>query len=164
MYHRSALLSAVMLLAACGASTPPANTVNAVETAGPAAPANAAGPAPAAIATATTGIETPPAAELQAAMNSISDPQLAAQVAPDGDYDAAECVVHIGQFEPVPAAQEAALTRATAAWRARVVRELGETGAAQMIGSSVNPLQPTPPALRRAAVVWCLANAPRNQG
>ncbi len=159
MPRRSAALSTALLLAACGAPTP-VNTDNAV------APANVAEPAPPANATAAApiGIAAPPAAELQAAMNSISDPQLAAQVAPDGAYEAAECVVHIGQFEPVPAGQEAALTRASAAWRASIVRELGETGAAQMIGSSVNPLQPTPPALRQAAVAWCLANAPRNQG
>lgn len=153
-----------MLLAACGASTPAANTGNAVGTDNATGPANAAGPAPAvnAAAAAATGIETPPAAELQAAMNGITDPQLAAQVAPDGAYEAAECVVHIGQFERVPAGQEAVLTRAAAAWRAAVVRELGETSAAQLIGSSVNPLQPTPPPLRQAAVAWCVANAPRN--
>lgn len=159
---RYATLPAALLLAACAGSTPPANQANSADAV---MPANVSEPAPAAnVAAAPAGIEAPPAAELQAAMNSISDPQLAAQVAPDGDYDAAECVVHIGQFEPAPASLEPALTRAAAAWRARVVRELGETSAAQLIGSSVNPLQPTPPALRQAAVAWCLANAPRNQG
>lgn len=161
MHLRITLLAAAMLLAACGARAPApsANESNAT------APVPATAPAAAANgSTAATGIETPPAAELQTALNSITDPQLAAQVAPDGAYDAADCVVHIGQFEPVPARQEAALAAAAAAWRASVVRELGEDGAAQLIGSSVNPLQPTPAALRRAAVAWCVANAPRNQG
>jgi hypothetical protein len=159
MTSRLAILAATTFLAGCASGAPSANIGNEAQAdAIQGAPANSA--AANSAAAAAGAIQVPTAAELRAAMATITDEQLAAQVAPDGDYDAAECVVHIALLEPVPAGLEQALDRAGAAWRARVVRELGEEGAAQMIGSSVNPLTPTPPALRQAAAAWCLANAP----
>jgi hypothetical protein len=97
---------------------------------------------------------------LEAAMDGISDPQHAAQVAPDGDYDGADCIVHIGQLSHVPPERQASLAAASAAWRRSLVRAHGAEGAAQLIGSTVNMLAPTPTVLREAAVVWCIANAP----
>ena len=108
------------------------------------------------------GLTVPSPDELQAALAGIDDPQLRQQVAPDGSYDAADCVVHIGQMDPVPVGQQEALDNASDAWRRGLARELGgETEANQMIGSSVNMLQPTPAPLRQAAVAWCVDNAPR---
>ena len=108
------------------------------------------------------GLTVPSPDELQAALAGIDDPQLRQQVAPDGSYDAADCVVHIGQMDPVPVGQQEALDNASDAWRRGLARELGgETEANQMIGSSVNMLQPTPVPLRQAAVAWCVDNAPR---
>ena len=108
------------------------------------------------------GLIVPPRDELQAALAGIDDPQLRQQVAPDGSYDAADCVVHIGQMDPVPVGQQEALDNASDAWRRGLARELGgETEANQMIGSSANMLQPTPAPLRQAAVAWCVDNAPR---
>jgi hypothetical protein len=130
-----------------------AREINAQDSANRVPAANAATPASANRGPAArAGILVPPASELASAMRGVTDPQLAAQVAPDGDYDAAECVVHLGHIGAVPASQQPVLDRAAAAWRSDLVRELGETGAAQMIGSSVNMLEPTPPALRMAAI------------
>jgi hypothetical protein len=72
----------------------------------------------------------------------------------DQDAQGAGCVVFLGQAEP----RLPFYAQASAAWRAGLVRRLGEDGAAQLIGSSVNPLQDTPAAARRAAVVWCAAH------
>jgi hypothetical protein len=162
---------AAFCLASCGGGAGPANESAASRNAGNAGNGATIAAAPAGNASAGSGrqeraaansiIETPPRAELETALRTIEDPQLAAQVAPDGSYEGTECVVHLGQIEPVPAGAEPALERAIAAWRRAVIRELGgENEANQMIGSSVNMLAPTPPALRRAAVAWCLANAP----
>jgi hypothetical protein len=161
---RIAAVCATLLLAACGgASAPsPANRSEAARSGNEAlSGANAASPAPPTqSASARAGIVVPATSELAAAMHGISDPQLAAQVAPDGNYDAAECVVHLGQAGPVPAGQRPVLDRASAAWRASLVHELGEAGAAQMIGSSVSMLESTPPALRMAAIAWCVDHVP----
>jgi hypothetical protein len=106
-------------------------------------------------------IPTPSRAVLQRAMRGL-DPQLADQVRPDADYDATECVVLLGLYrDGAPARQRASIDRASRVWRARVVRELGNQGANQMIGSSVNPLLPTPRPLQQAAAAWCVAHAPR---
>lgn len=165
---RMAACCATLLLAACGGAAPgpAANRAEAPRGGNEAiAGANAVSPAPAAqTESAQIGIVVPPASELAAAMRGIGDPQLAAQVAPDGDYDAAECVVHIGQAGPVTANQQPVLDRVASAWRASLVHELGETGAAQMIGSSVNMLEPTPPALRMAAIAWCIDHVPATMG
>lgn len=81
------------------------------------------------------------------------------RVGPDRMSQAMNCVVHIGQIT-TPANERAALDRASAAWRAALVRETNEQEAAQLIGSSVNMLADTPAAERQAAVGWCVANAP----
>jgi hypothetical protein len=107
-------------------------------------------------------IATPPRAVLERAVRSIHDPQLAAEVRPGRRYGAADCVVLLALYRPhANAAQRKAIDRAKKAWRAAVVRELGETDAEQMIGSSVNPLVPTPLPLRQAAAAWCAAHAPK---
>jgi hypothetical protein len=93
----------------------------------------------------------------------IADPQLAAQLRPEGPFAPADCVVHLGIYRPLASPkQRIAIDRAGKAWRAAVVREFegSETEAAQMIASSVNPLADTPPVLRQAAAAWCVANAP----
>jgi hypothetical protein len=112
-------------------------------------------------ATSPAAIPMPPCRLLESALRSIEDPLLAAEVSPGRDYGAADCVVHLGLYRPLATAeQRAAIDRASAAWRASLVREMGEIDAQQMIGSSVNPLIPTPPPLRQAAAAWCVANAP----
>jgi len=165
-------LAILLLLAACsgaGAPDSSANNANAEREVNAQVGGNAAATANASTHVTTNhgpaaqaGIVVPPASELAAAMRGIADPQLAAQVAPDGDYDAAECVVHLGHTAAVSASQQPVLGRAAASWRASLVRELGEGGAAQMIGSSVNMLEPTPPALRMAAIAWCIDHAPES--
>ena len=102
--------------------------------------ANATSTAPAAANAVVTAHQTPPAV--------LGD---------DPDARGADCVVFLGQAEAAPPSY----AQASAAWRAGLVRRLGEDGAAQLIGSSVNPLQDTPAAARRAAVDWCAANPPR---
>ena len=110
---------------------------------------------------AEAAIPTPPRHVLESALRSINDPQLAAQVRPDQAYGAADCVVHLGLYRPSASAEPLiAINRASKAWRSSLVSEMGENFAAQMIGSTVNPLEPTPAPLRQAAAAWCLANAP----
>jgi hypothetical protein len=109
--------------------------------------ANAAAPAPAGNAVMTTA-----PANATAAADAVPP----AVLGDDPDARGAECVVFLGQAEAAPPSY----VRASAAWRAGLVRRLGEDGAAQLIGSSVNPLQDTPAAARRAAVDWCAANPP----
>ena len=107
-------------------------------------------------------IPTPPSDVIECALRSIDDPILAAQVRPGNGYGAADCVVHLGLYRRVATdEQRSAINRASEAWRTSLVKELGETEAQQMIGSSVNPLIPTPPPLRKAAAAWCALNAPR---
>jgi hypothetical protein len=107
-------------------------------------------------------IPTPPHDVLERALASIHDPLLARQVRPDQEYDAADCIVFLGLYRPTATAeQRKAIDRASKAWRGSLVRNMGETDAQQMIGSSVNPLTPTPAPLRQAAAAWCVANAPR---
>lgn len=110
-------------------------------------------------------IPTPPREVLERAWRGIDDPQLAAQLRPDGPFGPADCVVHMGVWrEQANARQRAAIDRAAKAWRAALVREYegDEQSADQMIGSSVNPLADTPPPLRQAAAAWCVAHAPEN--
>jgi len=90
------------------------------------------------------------------------NPQLAAQLRPGRRFEPEECVVLLGLYrDSATEGQHAAIDNAGHAWRARLVRRLGEAGARQMIGSSVNPLAPTPPLLRQAASSWCVTHAPR---
>ena len=106
-------------------------------------------------------IPTPPSDVIDSALRTIDDPALAAQVRPGHGYGAADCVVHLGLYRPLATSeQRRVLDGASVAWRASLVEELGETGAQQMIGSSVNPLIPTPLPLRQAAAAWCALNAP----
>ena len=74
----------------------------------------------------------------------------------DPDAQGSGCVVFLGLAKPA----SPQYARASASWRALLVSRLGEDGAAQLIGSSVNPLQDTPAAARRAAVDWCVAHPP----
>jgi hypothetical protein len=114
--------------------------------------ANAAAPAPA-------GNAVMPANEAAPA-NAVAAPAgPPAILGDDPDARGAACVVFLGLAEPA----FPSYVRASAAWRARLVRRLGEDGAAQLIGSSVNPLQDTPAAARRAAVDWCAANPPSRE-
>ncbi|TMJ19207.1 MAG: hypothetical protein E6G92_05235 [Alphaproteobacteria bacterium] len=106
-------------------------------------------------------IPAPPSAAIERAWRSIDDPQLAAQLRPGRRLEPEECVVLLGLYRPsATRRQRSAVDHAGDAWRARLVRRLGEAGARQMIGSSVNPLAPTPPPLRQAAASWCVAHAP----
>ena len=117
--------------------------------------------APAAAARGHAAIPTPPRAVLERALRGL-DPQLADQVRPDGHYEGAECVVLLMLYrDGAPAAQRRAIDPASRRWRAGVVRELGRQGADQLIGSSVNPLVPTPRVLQQAAAAWCVGHAPR---
>jgi hypothetical protein len=107
-------------------------------------------------------IPAPPRAALERAWRSIEDPQLAAQLRPGRRFEAEECVVLLGLYrDSATRRQRSAIDNAGQAWRARLVRRLGEAGALQMVGSNVNPLAPTPPLLRQAASSWCLTHAPR---
>jgi hypothetical protein len=124
----------------------------------------AATAAAAAAAGAAPIIATPPHAVLESAWHAIADPQLAAQLRPEGPFGAADCVVHLGVWRKhATARQRAAINRAAKAWRAALAREFeGDKQAAdQMIASSVNPLAGTPPPLRQAAAAWCVAHAPK---
>ena len=117
--------------------------------------------APAAAARGPAAIPTPPRAVLERALRGL-EPQLADEVRPDGRYEGAECVVLLMLYrDGAPAAQRRAIDPASRRWRASVVRELGRQGADQLIGSSVNPLLPTPRVLQQAAAAWCVGHAPR---
>jgi hypothetical protein len=108
-------------------------------------------------------IPTPPRAVLERAWHGIEDPQLAAQLPPNGPFAPADCVVHLRKWRAQGnARQQAAIDRAAKAWRAALVREGDgdQAYADQMIASSVNPLAATPPPLRQAAAAWCVAHAP----
>lgn len=106
-------------------------------------------------------IPTPPRAVLERALRGL-DPMLADEVRPDGHYEAAECVVLLSLYrDGAPAGQRRAIDAASRRWRVRVVRELGRQGAQQLIGSSVNPLIPTPRPLQQAAAAWCVGHMPR---
>jgi hypothetical protein len=119
-----------------------------------AAPAAAAPRGPAAI-------PTPPRAVLDRALRGL-DPMLADEVRPDGHYENSECVVLLMLYRRgAPSGQRRAIDAASRRWRASVVRELGRQGADQMIGSSVNPLIPTPRPLQQAAAAWCVGHMPR---
>lgn len=138
------LASAVLTVAACAPGAGQQNSAG--------APAfSAAG------AAAAAGNAIMPANEAAPA-NSAAAPAVAAPAVLGDDPDArgAGCVVFLGQAEPT----RPSYAQASAAWRAALVRRLGQDGAAQLIGSSVNPLQDTPAAARRAAVDWCSAHPP----
>lgn len=108
-------------------------------------------------------IPTPSHTVLERAWRSIGDPQLAAQLRPEGPFAPAACVVHLGVWRAhATAAQRVAIDRASDAWRSAVRAEFGgsEIEAQQMIASSVNPLADTPAPLRQAAAAWCVAHAP----
>ena len=129
------LIATILLLAGCGREPAPKATAEQI----------------AAVATQKT--------DGNATRSPHSNEALANLVGPDRTSQAMNCVVHIGQIT-TPANERAALDRASAAWRAALVRETNEQEAAQLIGSSVNMLADTPAAERQAAVGWCVANAP----
>jgi hypothetical protein len=109
---------------------------------------------------------TAPAGNVAMAVNQPAPVNAAALAGPpavlgdDPDARGAGCVVFLGQAEPT----RPGFVQASAAWRAALVRRLGEDGAAQLIGSSVNPLEDRPAAARRAAVDWCATNSPAIEG
>ena len=137
------LASAIVAMAGCAKSAGHENAVGAPANRA----ANASVPAPA-------GNVLMAAAPGNAAAAADAAPP--AVLGDDPDAQGAGCVVFLGQAD----AALPSYVRASAAWRAGLVRRLGEDGAAQLIGSSVNPLQDTPAAARRAAVDWCAANPP----
>jgi hypothetical protein len=140
------LAGAALAIVGCGKNASQNNAV--------AAPDNRA----AIVATAAPAGNAAVAATQGAPMNAAAAADRAppAMLGDDPDAQGAGCVVFLGQAEPAGAEY----ARASAAWRAGLVRRLGEDGAAQLIGSSVNPLEDTPPAARRAAVDWCAAHPP----
>ena len=109
----------------------------------------------------SAAIAAPSRAAQMRAWRTITDPQLAEEVRPGRALEPAECVVFLGFHHSANRAQAAAVRRAMRAWEARVVAAEGATGANQLIGSSVNPLVPTPPILKQAWASWCVARAPR---
>jgi hypothetical protein len=136
--------SAALAMAGCAQSAGPRN-----ETGAPAY--SAAGAAAAEGNAVMTANEAGPASV--AAAPTAAAP---AVLGDDPDAQGAGCVVFLGQAKP----GRPSYARASAAWRAALVRRLGEDGAAQLIGSSVNPLQDTPATARGAAVDWCAAHPP----
>ena len=78
----------------------------------------------------------------------------------------AECIVYLGlsgQANARPGGYDRPIMQQAAdQWRAsmRIDGRMTEAEIQQLVGSSVNPLLPTSAALRDAASVWCVQNAP----
>ncbi len=147
------IVAAVLAVAACNRGGP-ANNSAANTAKAPAA--NAA--APSANTAANTAAPAPapaPAAGLPAGF-------------PGSDLAArgAECVVYLGLASEANARpgghDKPIMEQAAGQWRAALEIDGGmsEQEVQQLIGSSVNPLMPTPAAQRDAAAAWCVQNAP----